>query len=79
MNMQCCFKLRKVATEAHKICESCVFYCFTRFREGLEDLGNVPGIQWLSTAQNPETVAKVYELVIKRPSDYPKIVSVILG
>ena len=41
----------------------CVFYFFKIFRDGLEDLENVPRIQWLSAAQNPETVTKVYELL----------------
>lgn len=44
----------------------CVFYffkIFKMFRDGREDLENVPGIQWLSAAHNPETVTKVYELL----------------
>jgi len=68
--MKFCFKLRKTATETHKICFGdetifymCVFYFFKIFREGLEDLENVPRIQWPSAAHNPETVTKVYELL----------------
>lgn len=46
-----------------KLSYICVFYIFKIFRVRLEDLEDVPRIQWLSSAQNPETVTKVYELL----------------
>jgi len=41
----------------------CVSFISLKYLDRLEDLENVPKIQWLSAAHNPETVRKIYELL----------------
>jgi hypothetical protein len=40
-----------------------VFELFKTFRQGCEDLVNYPNSKWQSSAQNPEAVAKVGEIL----------------